>query len=31
MRWIALLLLAALAACADETTLPGAPLGWGNS
>jgi hypothetical protein len=29
MRWITLLLLASLAACADETTLPGAPLGWG--
>ena len=29
MRWIALLLLVGLAACADETTLGGAPLGWG--
>jgi len=29
MRWIALLLLAAFAACSGETTLEGAPLGWG--
>jgi hypothetical protein len=29
MRWIALPLLVAAAGCADETPLPGAPLGWG--
>ena len=29
MSRVALLLVVALAACADETTLAGAPLGWG--
>jgi hypothetical protein len=29
MRWVALLLALGLVACDDETTLPGAPLGWG--
>jgi hypothetical protein len=29
MPRVALLLVVALAACADETTLAGAPLGWG--
>jgi len=29
MRWTALLLVAGLAACDGETTIPSAPLGWG--